>query len=215
MKMKHLKALGLIVLAAAALGAVAGIGTASATVLCTATETPCGEANLVKINTEIHADAAPPPKRSLFERTDGVIIESCTGSTLTSQVINKGGATETVTTGITSSSITWSGCEAGGVAVTETGSFEIHHIAGTDNGTLIGKGFGIKLLKSECTYTPGPTFDLGAVTGPSEGAPARIDIATILVKSKGGILCLPHIFWTATYEVTKPEGATPQETLRR
>lgn len=199
--MKHLKALGLAVIAAAALGAVAGTGSASATVLCSVTETPCSEANLVKANTEIHADATP---QSLFQRTDLLILESCTGSTFTSQVINKGGATETVTTGITSLNITWSGCEGGGVVATETGNIEIHHIAGTDDGTLTGKGFGIEFLKTGCTYTPGATFDLGRLTGSSEGSPPLIDIATVMVKSKGGFLCLSHIIWRATYVVTKP-----------
>jgi hypothetical protein len=201
--MKHLKLVGLAALAVMAAIVAGGAGTASATVLCTATETPCSESKLVKASTEIQADLAYL-KRSFFSETSNLIFESCTGNTLTTQVIKKGGAAETVTSGVTALNFTWSGCEAGGVVATETGELEIHHIAGTDNGTLTGKGFGIKFLKTECTYAPSPTVELGQVRGPSGGLGSQIVINTVLYKSGGGLFCLPDIRWTATFDITKP-----------
>jgi len=198
--MKHLKLVGLAAVAAMALIGIGGGGTASATVLCKATESPCSGLNLVNKEAEIHADLEG---RSVFNLTLGYIFESCTGGTLKSHVINKGGATETVTTGTSWYEITWSGCEGGGVSATQTGELEIHHIAGTDNGTLTAKGFEFKFtsLGSECIYVPASPGHLGLVTG---GAAPKIHINSVFVESKGNPSCIPDIVWKATYKFTTP-----------
>lgn len=199
--MKYIKVFGLVAAAATALVAFAGVGPASATVLCKATETPCSESNLVHTSAEIDADVEPP---SLFETTSGVIIESCAGGTLKATVTNQGGATATVTGAITSSNITWTGCEAGGLNATQSGELEIHYIEGTDNGTLTGKGFGLKLAitGSECIYSPSSKVELGVVTGGATNP--KIDIHTVLFESNGNFTCLESLVWIASYRITNP-----------
>lgn len=198
--MKYAKELGLALAAVMVLMACAGAGTASATVLCKATESPCSEANLIKKGSAIHADLEG---RSVSEFTFSYIFESCTGGTLMAGLNSQGGAGSTVTVGTAPSSWTWSGCEAGGVSATESGELEIHHNAGTDNGTLTGKGFGFKFatLNSECIYVPSSPGELGVVTG---GASPTIEINTVLVKSKGPLTCYQDFFWRATYKITSP-----------
>jgi hypothetical protein len=198
--MKYVKALGLTVVAVLALAACAGAGSASATVLCKATETPCSESNLIKTNSVIHADLEG---RSVSELTISYIFESCTGGTLMAGITGQGGAAATVTVGTAASSWTWTGCEAGGVSATESGQIEIHHNAGTDNGTLTAKGFGFKFaaLGSECVYVPSPLAELGVLTG---GPAPTIEINTVLVKSKGPVSCFQDFFWRATYKITEP-----------
>jgi hypothetical protein len=198
--MKHLKLIGLAAVAAMAVIGFGGAGTASATVLCKATESPCSESNLIKNSSLIHADLEG---RSVSEFTFSYIFESCTGGTLTAGLSSQGGAASTVIVGTAPSSWTWSGCEAGGVTATESGEIEIHHNAGTDNGTLTAKGFGFKFatLNSECIYVPSSLSELGVLTG---GVFPTIEINTVLVKSKGSLSCYQDFFWRATYKITSP-----------
>jgi hypothetical protein len=196
--MKHLKLIGLAVVAAMAVIGFAGAGSASATVLCKATETPCSEANLIKKGAEFSADTEG---RTLIEETSGLIIESCTGGSLATTISGQGGATETVIISTTTSSWTWSGCEAGGLSATESGQLELQHLTGTDHATMTGKGFGIKLTKSGCTYVSASGNEVGRVTG---GTSPVIDVHTVLTKSKGELTCPPDIVWIATYKITKP-----------
>ena len=195
--MRYVKALGLALAATAAVIACAGIGTASATVFCKATESPCGGSNLIAKNSEINADVEG---RSVFQTTLGWIFESCTGGTLAGTVSAAGGATEPVIVATAPSSFTWTGCEAGGVSATESGELETNWIEGTDHGTTTGKGFGIKFTSSGCTYVSSAIGELGRVTG---GATPTIDINTVMVKSSG-LACENDIVWKVTYKITKP-----------
>jgi hypothetical protein len=198
--MKHLKLAGLLLVAVMAVIGIGGAGTASATVLCKATETPCSELNVIKKGAEVHADLEG---RSVFNLTLGYIFESCTGGTLAATLSGQGGAAATVTVATAASSWTWTGCEGGGVSATQSGELEIHHIAGTDNGTLTGKGFGFKFtsLGSECIYVPASPGHLGLVTG---GALPKIHINTVFIESKENLACTPDFVWKATYKITKP-----------
>jgi hypothetical protein len=198
--MKHLRLIGLAGVVAMAAIEIGGAGTASATVLCKATESPCSETNLIKKNAEFHADLEG---RSVFSLTTGYIFESCTGGTLAAGLSSQGGAAATVIVATAASSWTWTGCEAGGVSATAFGELEIHHIAGTDNGTVTAKGFGFKFtsLGSECVYVPASVGELGLVTG---GASPKIHINSVFVESKENLSCIPDLVWKATYKITKP-----------
>jgi hypothetical protein len=195
--MGHVKALGLALAATAAVIACVGVGSASATVFCKATESPCSGANLIGEGSEISADVEG---RSVFQTTLGLIFESCTGGTLAGTVSAPGGATKPVIVATAPSSFTWTGCEAGGVTATASGELETNWIEGTDHGTTTGKGFGIKFTSSGCTYVPSATAELGRVTG---GVTPTIDINTVLVKSSG-LACENDIVWKVTYKITKP-----------
>jgi hypothetical protein len=196
--MKWAKVLSLAFVAAAALMACDGVSTASATVFCKATESPCSGANLIGEGSELKADAEG---RSVFQTTLGLIFESCTGGTLAGTVSAPGGATEPVIIATAPSSFTWTGCEAGGVSATESGELETTYIEGTDHGTTTGKGFGIKFTRSGCTYVPlSAVAELGRVTG---GVTPTIDINTVMTKS-GGFACENTIVWKVTYKITRP-----------
>lgn len=199
--MKHLKLIGLAAVAAMAVIGFGGAGTASATVLCKATESPCKESNLIKKDGSlVDADLEG---RSVTTLTSGYIFESCTGGTLTTSVSNQGGAAATVILATGTTSWTWTGCEAGGVSVTQFGEIEIHHIAGTDNGTVTAKGFGFKFagLGGECVYSPAAVGELGLLTG---GTTPILHINSVFRESKESLACFPTIVWKATYKFTQP-----------
>ncbi|HYQ77709.1 MAG TPA: hypothetical protein VEP91_01200 [Solirubrobacterales bacterium] len=199
--MKYLKLVGLAAVVAMAVIGFGGAGSASATVLCKVTESPCSESNLIKKDGSlIDADLEG---RSVTTLTSGYIFESCTGGTLATSVSSPGGASATVTLATSTTSWTWSGCEAGGVTVTQSGEIEIHHIAGTDNGTVTAKGFGFKYagLAGECFYTPASPGELGLLTG---GTTPILDINSVFRESKESLACIPTIVWKATYKFTQP-----------
>jgi hypothetical protein len=210
--MKHAKTIGLALAATSAIVAFfVGTGTASATVLCKATETPCSEANRLQATAQINADLTPATS-VLFETTFGFTTVTCSGSALTAIVEKAGGASEATFLSIPSAGLTWSGCTSG-VSSTSTGEWEVQYKEGTDNGTvfdntnLFGKRFAITL--GECTYAPSWGSHIGLLTGGAGKAgewtsAPKIDIHTRLVRSKGPETCLEDVMWTATYSITKP-----------
>lgn len=211
--MKHAKTVGFALAASLAIVAFLGVGTASATVLCEATETPCGESNLLHPTAEINADLLPGTSVR-FETTFGFVIATCTGSSFVATVEKAGGASETTVVGVPSAGFTWSGCTSG-ISTALSGEWEIHHKEGTDNGTLtntknlFGKQFGITLdVLNGCTYLLYWTGHIGAVTGGAEGSgewagAPRVDIHARL-GAGAGESCLEDIIWRATYSLTSP-----------
>jgi hypothetical protein len=196
--MKYVKILGLAAVAAMALMAF-GAGTASATKLClnNLSTTACSSHLATGGTVEGTLTGS-----AILETTGGSTLDTCTGSTVSGK---------TTTTAATGSSVigdvetlTWTGCTfpTGTVA---KGSLEIKHIAGTDNGTLTGKGQEVTIntgFFGACTYGTGAGTDLGTVVG---GAPAKLTINALvpLVKNESG-LCPAEARWTASYTVTKP-----------
>jgi hypothetical protein len=195
--MKCLKAFGMAIALAAALVACAGVGTSSATVLCKATQTPCAESNRIGAKSLISADARPGTLR--FETIEGFLLSECAEGGFTGEVLNAGGATATVTTGAT---LSFGGC-TGAVSMVHSGEFEIHHISGTDNGTLTARGvlpmLEIKLFS--CTYYLPPAQHVGVVTG--SAISPQVDVQTWLNYASGSG-CFEHIVWKTTYAITKP-----------
>ncbi len=192
--MKYIKMLGLAAVAAMALMAFAG--TASATVL---------ESGATKLGagTEISASLATGTSARLTT-TEGTTLNTCTGSTISGKTSNAGGASETVKGSVEAKNLTWSGCN-NTVDTIEGGELEIHHIAGTTNGTLTAKGFKVNVeipfFGTTCTYTTGAGTHMGTLTGVSSGN-ATMDINAIVTTSSPG--CLSSARWVATYTVTKP-----------
>jgi hypothetical protein len=92
---KYLKMLGLAAIAAAALAAFAGSGTASATVLCS-TANPCPAGQNWPASTVF--DFSLEPETSLvWKDGEGNVLETCKGVTLRAKITNVGGASSTVT----------------------------------------------------------------------------------------------------------------------
>ncbi|MGN6275069.1 MAG: hypothetical protein ACTHNP_03945 [Solirubrobacterales bacterium] len=199
--MKHLKTLAAALCAAAALVAV-GTGTASATTACTGTETPCPSQDEISSTHDAHFKAELA-STAVIETTDSVPIAECPLGTMSGDVENTGGPSETFKVSVTS--LTWDlisfGCSK--MSTIRVGTLEFHALPGTDNGTVTGKEQEIttEYVGVSCTYGTGLGTDLGAFTA---GAPASLDIRAVLNKTAGSLLCPGTARWTANYTITEP-----------
>ncbi|MGN6816858.1 MAG: hypothetical protein ACTHK3_12375 [Solirubrobacterales bacterium] len=173
--MKGLKALGLAVIAAIALTAFLGASSASATVLCTTTTSPCG--------TGWHIDelVLTAIGSTSTHSTGGALEATCTESSATGTKTRTGSSTTTPAWSISTASLTWGGCNQ----VTETlegGELEIHQIAGTHNGTVTEKWFKVTVVIAglSCTFGAGEgPIHMGILTG---GSPAILHVTTVVGK---------------------------------
>lgn len=201
--MKHLKMLGLVVVAALAVTALVGVASASATVIC-------------KNNTSTSKCTEPYPVGTkgtaslqgsmILETTGGTSLVTCTGSTVSSTLGNAGSATTTVKSEL--SSITFSGCTKA-VTTLVPGSGELHHISGTDNGTLTTQNTQVTvsgLFNNEsCIYGTGAGIDMGTTVG---GNPGSLTINTLVLRQAGsGVFCPAETRLTAKYVATSPTNA--------
>jgi hypothetical protein len=187
--MKYLKMLGLAGLAAMALTAFIGAGTASATTL---------EVGGVTQNSSVSISATLKAGTSAALRdTLGLLANTCT----TSEVA---GSTESPFSGTTVtgkvSSLKFSNC-SDPVTVHQNGSLHVQHITGTTNGTVSSSGaevtadgpFGYLNCRT------GSGTHLGTLTGVGSGN-ATMDVNAI-------VDCAPiSARWVATYTVTSPAG---------
>src|SRR5690349_740845 len=197
--MKYLKMLGVAAVAAAALMAFLGAGSASATVIC--------KNNL---NTEKSSEPYPEGTKGKASAvssiqaatTEGTVLSTCTGSVVESTLENAGSATTTVKSGV--SSITWSGCTV--TTDTINGGFaELHHIAGTDNGTLTTFNTEVTIntgLFGSCVFTSGNGTDVGTTVG---GNPGSLTLNTVFTRKSG--LCPTSLRVTGKYAATEPKNA--------
>jgi len=199
--MKHLKMLGLAAVTAVALMAVAGSGSASATVLCktTPTNNDCPKAWDYEKGTQISASAKAGGS-ILVEETGGTSVTTCTGGSLKGKTTNTGGANETVDG--TNEELVWNNCKAA-VVTKGLGSFEIH-AEENHNGVVTGKLNEITVvtaLSVSCVYGTGSGATLGTI---ESGESATLNINAVLSLVSGGITCPPTVRWTSTYAVTSP-----------
>ena len=202
--MKYLKMLGLAAVAAAALMAFAGAGTASADELCTTpaegsdgppvtTMCPAG-----KIITDIHATLVGSAK---LKDTSNNTLDTCTSGTITIRNITGGTTTEKTPGESKKEDITWGSAGTNCTFTTTTIA------GGTVNGTeAAGGGTTITAAGAEvtintvlfgtCVYTVGPGLDLGSV---AQGG-NTLSINKAVTKVSG--LCPSSSVWEATYKVT-------------
>lgn len=199
--MKHLKMLGLALFAAAALTALLGAGTASATELCSTNTSPC-TGTMYGPGTALKAELSGT---AILETTGGTALDECTGGGVEGTITNTGGVSETVKASIPAAGLTWTGCNRT-TTTTEGGELEIHtdNAEADGNGTLTVKGFTVQIatILGTCTYgfSSATASDLGTLKGGSE---PTIKISTI-VPRKTGSACPAEARWTATYNVVKP-----------
>jgi hypothetical protein len=208
--MKYLKMLGLAVVAAAALSAVAGAGSASATEACKATENPCSEANMYKTGQEVHAVLTLNKTATLT----GALNVVCKKSTFKGSQENTGSNTETLK--IKGEELTFGECSVPGVCATATvttniqPTLEIHTdieggVEKPDNGIVTAKGFTVTVVCGgiTCKYS-GEVMTGLTIKG---GAPAELiaNEAPIPVEKKEEeFFCGKFGAWDAEYEVTTP-----------
>ncbi len=207
--MKSLKMLGLAAIAAGALMAFAGAGTASATELtCTnppGTKVMCEPGTMIHAESEGHAVLDPPIGK----------IECV--STVTADTLNTGGAGETVEAKITS--LTFTGCTNGAtVTVLEragahpTGTLTIHTTEEPINnldGTLTSTGTEVTVESAgfHCIFSTNNT-DIGDLTGSSKTkATPTLDISASISRTGGrsGAFCGTTASWTGSYKITEPD----------
>ncbi|MGN6276192.1 MAG: hypothetical protein ACTHNP_09740 [Solirubrobacterales bacterium] len=183
------------IFAVTAMLAFIGVGSASATVLCSEAATAC-----TSYGKGAAVDASLT-ETTTFSTTGGTVLDTCTSGVIEGSASNSGSSSETVRETI--EELTWGSCTST-ADTTNKGELEIHWISGGHNGTVTGKSINVTLNTSfgSCTYGTGTALDLGTLTG---GNPAAIDINTILAKQAGGFLCPAEAKWAASYSVTSPQ----------
>jgi hypothetical protein len=196
--MKYLKMIGLAGLAALAVTAFVGVGTASATTLEIAGATQNKAVTLVgslKAGTSAN-----------LKTTSGSFQNTCTGS-------NVHGTTEIFTGHVVTGKLTekenglkFTGC-ANSVTVHNAGALEVTHIAGTTNGTVFSENAEVTVFSAEFgTYLnckTGATTHIGTLTGvASAAAHATLNVNAVL---NCGFF-VPSAKWEATYTITTPTG---------
>ena len=201
--MKHLKLVGLAVVAAMAVIGVGG-GTASATVLCTSSLSPCPPESKITttFDSAILADIRTGTSMELRD-TNGQIFSTCTGGTLTLKVSKAGSATETPVLSSTGGEA-WKGC---GITPLAAGSFEVHQIAGTQKGTVTATGFEVTFGSGlgDCTYTSGTAQDMGLLTPSGLAEMAVLDVSMVLTWKAGGFCAGQDFRWLAEMMITQPK----------
>jgi hypothetical protein len=202
--MKHVKMLGLAAVAAAALMAFLGAASASATVLCENTPaagTDCSSLVAKGTNLVFTGEGS-----TTLTGPFGEVIATCTESTVEGPTSNVGSTTETVKGSITK--LTFNNCGTRTVTANPAtlGTLEVHHIAGSDNGTVTSNDTTVTITNTPfgtCTFLTNNT-DIGTMTGTSKtgGAPTFDISATIPHESSN--FC-PNGTWEGSYKYT---GAT-------
>jgi len=193
--------LGLAAVAAVALTAFLGAGSASAQTLYKYT-TPSPNDGMAA-GTEIIATLGSGTS-ALLKDTLGGVNDTCTGSEVRGKI-----ATNTTTdAGGAISSLTFTGCSHT-TDVLAPGELEIKNIAGTTNGTVVSKGARVTIKSTifglSCVANTGTGTTIGTLTGAkSSTAQATMDINGVITLENG----CGDSTWTGSYEVTSPAGLT-------
>ena len=201
--MKYLKILGLAAVAAMALTAFMGAGTASATGLWKYT-TPSANDTL-GVGTTITASLEPGDS-AILRDTGGLANDTCTSSHVhgtiekdtTSGVHPSGALTE----------LTFGGCSHT-TTVLAKGELEITNIAGTTDGTVTSRGARVTVKSTvfgiSCIANTGAGTIIGSLTGAkSATGHATMDINGVITLENG----CGDSTWTGKYTVTSPTGLT-------
>lgn len=200
--MKSLKILGLVAAAAAVLTASLGVGSVSATVLCSENKIPCPESKIYAAGATVSASLVAKGS-SIFRDTGGNVLNTCSSSIVAGSTSNQGKKGETVKGAI--STFDLAEC-SNATAVTEAGQFEIEYVTGENEtrANLRFKGTKITITPLggiDCIYGAGAGTSIGTMTG---GKPAAIHAKATLAKVGGSALCPADASWEAPYEINAP-----------
>jgi hypothetical protein len=201
--MRSMKMLALAAVAAGALMAFIGAGTASASVACSTETTPCSSRWPNVTWTWSHSGPA-----SLFIKElggEGKTLDTCTGSSMMGTMIN-GTTTATVKGTVEAKNLAWTGCTQTTTTIAG-GTLEIHNIAGTSNGTVTGSGFKVTVLAFgfiSCVFETGEGAVLGTIT---EGKPAITHTESIWSRISG-FGCPEKAEIVSTEALTSPANTT-------
>ena len=205
--MKHLKTLILAAVAAAALTALFGVGSASATELCSTSTTPCSGTKY-ESGTPLHANLESGTKATL---TNSITNVTCEASTVEGNTTTNGGA-GAVTGDITGLTFNTNCKTASGTACTVTVINLPYPATISGGGTATGatstltvsdpSGAGATVVCGfliNCTFT---TTDASlSVKNETDGTPTAT--ASVTLARSGGI-CPSTSTWDAAYDITNP-----------
>jgi len=192
--MKHLKMLGLAVLAAMALMAVAG--SASATVLCKEEKNPCGSADY-PAGTEFKAEEMP--ENTMLWKSQGKTIDECSGSLTAGKTTNTGGLGSAVTVEL--STFSWGTCSKSREII-KAGPLEIHYKhLGNSIGTVTLKE--LEWKEGLCTFGHS-NIDIGDITKPETGKTYSTLLIDALYPRISGFGCGETVTFAATFKITIP-----------
>jgi hypothetical protein len=189
--MKYVKMLGLAAVAAMALMAVVGAGTASATTL---------EVGGVAKNSSVTIEASLKSGTSAILKDEfGTTTDTCTVSTVKGSTVSPfTGAT----VGGPLSALTFSSCTHTTTVISK-GSLSVAWTSGT-NGTVSSKGAEVTVQSTffgaSAVCKTGEGTAIGTATGVASGN------ATIDINAKINCGILGAASWTGTYSVTSPAG---------
>jgi hypothetical protein len=203
--MRYLKALALAAVAAGALMAFIGAGTASATVLCSTTKNPCPAGQGWSTGTFIDF-GIPSGQKIKVADTEGGELDGCSESTLKGTIGNAGSSTGTPT--FKDIVITIGKCPF--VIEFHTGALEFHNPIGSSNGFATADGTTEltinTVLFGSCVYGATSGTTIGAL---NEGKPATLTLNAVLEKFSGSNFACPETSnWTGTYTLTSPSNTT-------
>jgi len=201
--MKHLKILGLAAVAAVALTALLGSGSASATVLCKKFKQPCPKTEVFGATTKIKATLRA--KTSLVIKDVHEILDTCTGSTLEGLTTNAGGGKGVPVEG-TNETETFTGCTHT-VTILEKGKFAVDYIGPTTDGTWVFSNDNVTVedLGVTCSYGSGTEDEVGIFESDETTEDAELDfVEAEFTKIAGSFLCPPTVFFSGEYWITEP-----------
>ena len=205
--MKYLKMLGLAAVAAMALMAFVGAGTASAGgILCSTQTTPCDSP--WPVGTVLDFSLKSGTSANLTT-TEGTTIDTCTEATVQGKLTKN---SETVATG-NNTAITWTKCTSP-TTTTKLGKLRITN-AGGYNGTVIADELIEVTIETtffgHCLYGVEPGTVLGTVTeGIGTGVVFTANAVAKRLGTSGEKPCLaPETArWKAEYVLTSPSNTT-------
>lgn len=176
--MKHLKILGAALVAAIAVTALLGSGTASATVLCKEAKNPCGTSAYpsgTEFKTELFTGG-----RTVWRNPDSSTYDECTGNTLLGKIGSAGGVGTAVTVPLSSAS--WTGCVRSRT-ILKSGTLEINYASGLTYAPVKWKEleWSDNEIFHTCTFSSGAA---GLEAGRLESSFNSTSAAVLLMKIK-------------------------------
>jgi hypothetical protein len=201
--MRYAKTLGLAVLMAAAVVAVSGTGSASATVLCKIFKQPCPKAEVWPAKTKVKATLEANTTLEIKDVHE-TVLATCTGSTIEGQTTNAGGGEGVAVTGINEME-TFTGCTHT-VAVLEKGAFEVRYLGPLTTGKWLFSNDNVTVedLGATCGYGSGAEDEAGLLTS-DETTEAELDLTKAeFTKISGSFICPPTVFFSGEYLITEP-----------
>lgn len=177
--MRYLKKLVLVWVVVLAFCAVGGATSASATVLCSAAESPCPSGQRYPAETVLNGVMK---EGALTFKTES-IEAGCLGYEFEGKTSTAGSATETVEA--PNKLMVVRSCSSN-QSLPAVSGYSIHYLPGTSNGRFTIKEFKIEITGSGLSCTYGGTFEAGILTG---GNPAALKISASVPKTGGGPFC--------------------------